>query len=963
MYMFKMRCDLGKNCQNGEGSCFQHDTLEKANAISMEAPSDQMSSKTKELTSHNNNTSDQVHTIDPGTTHSELPEITNQIGSESMVNEQRATGTRETMFLIDEKPPPDGVTGNIVIQLPAQPQCDIDKSCQTEEGSSFQHNTSELGNAIGVDASSDHMSSKTRKSMCHPHNTSEQLHILDPKTALFKMPENTNQTGSESLNNEQRVLGTGATSSLLDGKQLTVSDSMTGDSVIQLQTRSQHDLDNSCQNGGASCFQHNTLKEVSGSLSNDESQNKCQQASQDVYNEPVERNGANEQLGPPSQDAAKGSSLNSLQRNSRRATRAQLGSKDKRTAASLKKKYILRSSDRVLRSRTREKPKPPQSNTNLVNLDHNGENRRKGRKKNKRRERRVTDEFSRIRARLRYFLSRVSYEQNLIDAYSGEGWKGYSMEKLKPEKELQRAKSKILSFKLKIRDLFRHLDALCAEGRLPQSLFDSEGEICSEDIFCAKCRSKDLATGNDIILCDGACDRGFHQFCLEPPLLSENFPPDDEGWLCPGCDCKDDCFDLLNDSFGTSLSICDSWERVFPEAAAATGNKVDDNLGLPSDDSGDGDYNPDVAEDEEVEGGNSSSDESDNASASEKMEASCNEDPYVGLPSSDSEDNDYDPNAVDHDKGAAEESSSSDFTSDSEDLADVVKGSALSGQDNCPVPASSLPELDPGEENSTPVSGKRHIERLDYKKLYDETYQNAPSDTSDDEDWTARPALSRKKKVTSNGLPVSPNGKTSVLDHVQKETENTPRRNTRQTKVENMDSSTSKSLEGSKGAGSNGKKRGSSTYKRLGEDAVKVLYKNFQENQYPDRATKESLAKELGLTFNQVSKWFENTRWSFRNSPRMEARASKSASQGATSSKVENEIALGDEKRDSKSVSQEGNIQKSKSQSSRKRKHNTDTEESDANINIDDAATKPLVHSPRVGEAQRNRKTKTRKRK
>lgn len=56
------------------------------------------------------------------------------------------------------------------------------------------------------------------------------------------------------------------------------------------------------------------------------------------------------------------------------------------------------------------------------------------------------------------------------------------MEKLKPEKELQRAKSEILRRKLKIRDLFQNLDSLCAEGKFPESLFDSAGEIDSEDV-------------------------------------------------------------------------------------------------------------------------------------------------------------------------------------------------------------------------------------------------------------------------------------------------------------------------------------------------------------------------------------------------------------------------------------------------------------------------------------------------
>lgn len=44
----------------------------------------------------------------------------------------------------------------------------------------------------------------------------------------------------------------------------------------------------------------------------------------------------------------------------------------------------------------------------------------------------------------------------------------------------------------------------------------------SLQIFCAKCGSKDLTIENDIILCDGACERGFHQFCLDPPLLKED---------------------------------------------------------------------------------------------------------------------------------------------------------------------------------------------------------------------------------------------------------------------------------------------------------------------------------------------------------------------------------------------------------------------------------------------------------
>lgn len=72
---------------------------------------------------------------------------------------------------------------------------------------------------------------------------------------------------------------------------------------------------------------------------------------------------------------------------------------------------------------------------------------------------------------------------------------------------------------------------------------------------------------------------------------------------------------------------------------------------------------------------------------------------------------------------------------------------------------------------------------------------------------------------------------------------------------------------------------------------MQILLQSFKENQYPQRAVKESLAAELALSVRQVnkilcwllsvffflilckkffvkqvSKWFDNTRWSFRHS-------------------------------------------------------------------------------------------------
>ncbi|KAE8692673.1 Auxin-responsive GH3 family protein [Hibiscus syriacus] len=554
-----------------------------------------------------------------------------------------------------------------------------------------------------------------------------------------------------------------------------------------------------------------------------------------------------------------------------------------RTSKNVKKNYpprTLRSSDRVLLSKSQEKSKATESSNSLVDVRSSEQKKRRKRKREGKKE--VSDEYSRTRKHLRYLLKRINYERSLIDAYSTEGWKGLSLEKLKPEKELQRATSEILRRKLKIRDLFQHIDLLCAEGRLPESLFDSEGEIDSEDIFCAKCGSKDLPANNDIILCDGDCDRGFHQYCLQPPLLKEDIPPDDEGWLCPGWD-------------------------------------------------------------------DSSSDEYDFTSASEELEAPANVDPFLGLPSEDSEDDNYDPDGPLHDKVAKPESSSSDFTSDSEDLGAILVEDDISSQkDGGPMYNGAsrnsksqkrklggkksindelLSIMEPAsEENGAIVSDKRSIQRLDYKRLYDETYGNVPSSSSDDDDWNGSLAPRKRKKRDAEVASAQPNGNASLtmsvsvsngLKQKPAEMENTTRRNTRQrskhkatadkkaakpvssgkkaglstfsnrkgtaksptkspskshakspakSPAKPFAKSPAKSPGGACTPGSSSKQAGSSTYKRLGEVVTQGLNKSFKQNQYPDRSEKESLAKELGITFRQVTKWFENARWCFNNS-------------------------------------------------------------------------------------------------
>ncbi|XP_016478781.2 pathogenesis-related homeodomain protein [Nicotiana tabacum] len=556
-------------------------------------------------------------------------------------------------------------------------------------------------------------------------------------------------------------------------------------------------------------------------------------------------------------------------------------------------------STRLLRSKSKEKSVASEANNTVATHEANEEKKRKRRKK-KQSKHIAVNEFTRIRGHLRYLLQRIKYEQTLIEAYSGEGWKGQSLEKIKLEKELQRAKAHIFRYKLKIRDLFQRLDTLLAQGRLPASLFDNEGEIDSEDIFCAKCSAKDLPADNDIILCDGACERGFHQLCLEPPLLKEDIPPDDEGWLCPGCDCKVDCIDLLNDLQGTNLSVTDSWEKVYPKEAAAAelGEKLDDISGLPSDDSEDDDYNPENPDVEKNDSGDeSSSDESDFFSASEDLEeVPPKDDEILGLPSEDSEDDDYSPDDPDKNEPVKAESSSSDFTSDSEDLGLIVDANRLPGDeqgvsssvDNSRPSSASQedkPKAGRAKRNSLKVelsdlmlshspvvSGKRHIERLDYKKLHDETYGNESSDSSD-EDFEGGPSPKVREIRSAKAARTSPSSTpadTKYQNGKQKGSRHTSDRGLcEKLKIGGMDTSEPRS---------SGKKK---TY---GEGAIKRLYESFKENQYPDRDAKEKLGKELGLTAHQVSKWFENARHCHRHSSRWNSIMSQKVSKESPSS-------------------------------------------------------------------------------
>ncbi|KAF3622012.1 putative indole-3-acetic acid-amido synthetase GH3.1-like [Capsicum annuum] len=241
-------------------------------------------------------------------------------------------------------------------------------------------------------------------------------------------------------------------------------------------------------------------------------------------------------------------------------------------------------------------------------------------------------------------------------------------------------------------------------------------EASGLDLFKVKMR------GRSFLLNPLEEERGFHPLCVEPPLLKEDIPPDDEGWLCPGCDYKVDYIDLLNDLQGTDLSATDSWEKVYPKeaVAAASREKLDDISGLRSDDLEDDDYNPKnpyvalpynsdipralwnlpltrrgspqpecATATRHNRGGPLKFDEweirpgeSKFYSAFEDLaEAPPKYDGILGFSSKDSEDDDFNPGDPDKDESVKTESSSSHFTSDSEDFSLIVDTDILRGDE------------------------------------------------------------------------------------------------------------------------------------------------------------------------------------------------------------------------------------------------------------------------------------------
>ena len=348
----------------------------------------------------------------------------------------------------------------------------------------------------------------------------------------------------------------------------------------------------------------------------------------------------------------------------------------------------------------------------------------------------LRNEYDRALGTFKGQISRFRQEQQMLMAYDAEGWKGASREKLKPHAELTKARDKITRCLQIMRECVRICDEAGGDKAIPQECFDEEGEVDCNDIFCGKCRSSDSTDDNDIIMCDGMCDRAYHMKCVFPPLDVSILEDDsEEGWLCPACDRKIDMIDELNDEFGTDYEYDDRWEKILsPEtlptdhdlydfrtsAECENGTKSSkswlDAVELPSDgDDSDEDFNEETGEDDDAGEVNDEAGEGDEGSGGEDKAGRKSSSPTSSSRASDS---------------SASGSSDADSECCSEDLdgagsiedVDTSGLAQLNGKKDV-----SREELYKLLENDEPelVEGKRKRARVDYRALNQELFGDA----------------------------------------------------------------------------------------------------------------------------------------------------------------------------------------------------------------------------------------------
>ncbi|KAJ8562363.1 hypothetical protein K7X08_011654 [Anisodus acutangulus] len=398
----------------------------------------------------------------------------------------------------------------------------------------------------------------------------------------------------------------------------------------------------------------------------------------------------------------------------------------------------------------------------------------------------------------------MKLEQNLIDAYSAEGWKGQSREKIRPERELQRAQNQILKCN--------------SAGQIDDSAIAPDGSVHHEHvrivffqsflfhspIVCAKCKLQEAFRDNDIILCDGTCNCAFHKKCLDPPLSTENSKIDNlqYRWVM-----KDgfanfasemEIIEETNAHIGTHFAMDSNWEDIFKEEALQP----------------------------------------------EDGESLC---PEQDWPSDDSEDDDYDPEKVANSHSSSTDSFESDSSSEAssgsmlgslEDELLALTGKPGYGSGGKDYLSEQIAGIDYEETDFKVLPGPRQRKAVDYIKLNDEMFgKHAPAieQNSEDEDWGPGKRKHRRKESESDAA--------STLITLFESERSCPEKTANEVEKESFGRPAKREIF------------------RIPPDAVEELRRVFAENELPSREVRVNLSKQLGIEYEKVNKWFKNARY------------------------------------------------------------------------------------------------------
>lgn len=207
--------------------------------------------------------------------------------------------------------------------------------------------------------------------------------------------------------------------------------------------------------------------------------------------------------------------------------------------------------------------------------------------------------YEKLKRRAFGILRKAQIDRNYLEAYRGNGRRTENVNRFVPEAEILRAEHRLEQYKESLRECIRNCDEAKGTQKVAALAPNSSGEnsIDVEEVCCSFCGSGDSCPGNDIIICDGYCERAYHQKCIEPAVCLEGLS-EDQGWLCPPCQTKVNIVFRIDDVFDVHYDASTPWHTMFRKELNHAGNDGEGeqqqgtimDMDLPSEDEEDEDF-------------------------------------------------------------------------------------------------------------------------------------------------------------------------------------------------------------------------------------------------------------------------------------------------------------------------------------------------------------------------------------